>query len=236
MSPGKLLLLLLSLSLVLPSRAAQPSDASVPRGRFAELHSCELFAGPCVVNSEVNQAGNYQLRIWQFDSGRIGNVSLRRLTVALLEKSDVNLADRGRASAAVAYLPPDLSPAQQEALLAWVRQSTAAKLDSSHAKVAPLQVDFDGAQVRFSAGTEMMFAGGVPDPCPAGGCGEMLWYQPRVAWSSFVVDQLAQSRIVEPLLSLRWMDHGRRTLFVGRFGDPEAAVPPVCGAPQTASL
>jgi len=189
-----------------------------------------------VVNSEVNQAGNYALRVWQFDAGSLGDVPLRGLTVALLEKSAENLADTGSASSAVAYLPPGLSPAQRAALLSWARQSTAAKLDDAHVKVAPLQMEFADQQVRFSAGTEMTFAGGVPEVCTIGGCGEMLWYQPRVASSSFVVDQLGQSRIVEPLLGLRWMDHGRKTLFVGRFGDPEVAIPAVCGAPKTAAL
>lgn len=189
-----------------------------------------------MVNSEVDQAGNYALRVWQFDQGSLNGVSLRGLTVALLEKSGENLADRGNASDAVAYLPPGLSSAQRAALLSWARQGTAAKLDDAHVKVAALQVDFADKQVRFSAGTEMTFAGGVPEACPVGGCGEMLWYQPRVASSSFVVDQLGQSNIVEPLLSLRWEDHGRRTLFVGRFGDPEVTVPGLCGAPKTASL
>jgi hypothetical protein len=189
-----------------------------------------------VVNSEVNQAGNYALRVWQFDQGSLNGVSLRGLTVALLEKSDENLADRGNASDAVAYLPPGLSSAQRAALLSWARQGTAAKLDDAHVKIAPLQVDFADQQVRFSAGTEMTFAGGVPEACPVGSCGEMLWYQPRVASSSFVVDQLGQSNIVEPLLALRWEDHGRRTLFVGRFGDPEVTIPGLCGAPKTASL
>ena len=110
MSPGKILpLLLVSLIPVLPARAASPDNSIPPRGRFAELHSCEVFAGPCVVNSEVNQAGNYALRVWQFDQGSLGNVPLRGLTVALLEKSDENLADKGSASDAVAYLPPGLS-------------------------------------------------------------------------------------------------------------------------------
>jgi hypothetical protein len=225
-----------SFLLSLPACAAAPDNSSLPRGRFAELHSCELFAGPCVINSEVNQAGNYALRVWQFDAGSLGNVPLRGLTVALLEKSGENLADSGSASDAVAYLPPGLSAAQRSALLAWARQSTVAALDDAHVKVAPLQMEFAEAQVRFSAGTELTFAGSAPDPCALGSCGEMLWYQPRVASSSFVVDQLGQSRIVEPLLSLRWMDHGRRTLFVGRFGDPEVAIPALCGAPKTAAL
>jgi hypothetical protein len=221
-----------SLLLGLPAWAASLDNLNAPRGRFAELHSCELFAGSCVVNSEVNQPGNYALRVWQFDQGSFNGVPLRGLTVALLEKSDENLADKGSASDAVAYLPPGLSPAQRSALLAWARQNTAAKLDDAHVKIAPLQTEFADQQVSFSAGKEITFAGGVTEVCNVGGCGEMLWYEPRVAYSSFVVDQLGQSSIVEPLLGLRWMDHGRKTLFVGRFGDPEVVIPGLCGAPS----
>ena len=236
MSPRKLLpSLLLGLLLSLPAWSASP-DASAPRGRFAELHSCELFAGPCVVNSEVNQAGNYVLRVWQFDDGRLNGVPASGLAVALLEKSDENLADRGNASDAVAYLPPGLSQAQRSALLAWAQRSTAATLNDAHVRIAPLKTEFADEQVRFSAGTDVAFTGEIPPPCPVGGCGEMLWYQPRSAASSFVVDQLGESRIFEPLLGLRWMDHGRRTLFVGRFGDPEVTIPAICGAPRTAAL
>jgi hypothetical protein len=229
------LFLLLTLILALPASAA-PFDFSAPRGRFAELHSCEVFAGPCVINSEVNQAGNYQLRVWQFDAGTKGGVPLQGLTVALLEKSDENLADTGRAIDAVAYLPPNLSPAQHTALVTWAQENTSAKLDETHIKVASMQFDVAGQQVHFSAGPEMTFAGTAPVACDIGGCAEMLWYQPRVASSSFAVDQLGESRIVEPLLSLRWMDHDRKTLFVGRFGDPEVNLPGLCGAPATASL
>lgn len=227
----------MSLLPALPARPASPDDGNAPRGRFAELHSCEVYAGPCVINSEVDQAQNYALRVWQFDAGSLRGVPLRGLTVALLEKSDKNLADSTKpASDAVAYLPPGLSPAQRTALLSWARQNTAARLDDAHIKITPLQMEFADTEVSFSAGKEMTFAGGAPTPCALGSCGEVFWYQPRGAASSFVVDQLGQSRIVEPLLSLRWMDHGRRTLFVGRFGDPEVTIPALCGAPKTASL
>jgi hypothetical protein len=240
MSPSKLLpFLLLGAFLGLPAWPASMVDTGAPRGRFAELHSCEVFAGPCVVNSEVDQAGNYVLRVWQFDQGAMDGVALHGLTVALLEKgeSDKTLAVAASpASDAVAYLPPGLSSAQQTALLAWARQNTTVRLDGSRVRIASLQVDFAGGNVRFSAGTEITFTGGTAAACAVGGCGEMLWYQPRSAASSFVVDQLGQSRIVEPLLELRWMDHGRRTLFVGRFGDPELRVPALCGAPATAAL
>ncbi len=187
-----------------------------------------------MVNSEVGQAGNYVLRAWQFEEGSLNGIPLQGLTVALLEKSDANLADpAGQATDAVAYLPPGLSTTQRAALLTWARQNTAAPLNDSHIKIAPIQAQLAQNETRFSAGKDITFTGGTPPVCNIGGCGEMLWYQPRGAASSFVVDQLGQSKIAEPLLSLHWMDHGRRTLFVGRFGDPEPTVPPICGAAPT---
>lgn len=238
MSPIKILSSLgLLLALATSLSTAANVDPSTPRGRLLELHSCELFAGSCVVSSEANEAGNYLLRVWQFDNGQIGPVSLRGLTVALLEKASQNLAvPENAADSAIAYLPERLSPAQRTALLAWAGQNTRAKLDAAHIKVAPLQTKFTANEASFSAGPDIVFSGAAPALCNVGGCGEMLWYQPRAAATSFTVDQLAQSRIVEPLLAVKWMDHGRRTLFVGRFGDPEPSIPPLCGEPHTASL
>jgi hypothetical protein len=215
--------------------AAPPPDQ--PRGGLLELHSCELFAGSCVVSSEANVAGNYVLRVWQFDGGQMQGVPLRGLSVALLEAGDENLAvPENAAQSAVVYLPKGLSPAQRSALISWAARSTLVKLDDAHVKVAPLQTESTQGRVSFSAGRDIAFAGGTPAVCNVGGCGEMLWYEPRGETSSFVVDQLDQSRIVEPLLAVKWMDHGRRTLFVGRFGDPAPSVPAICGAPVTASL
>jgi hypothetical protein len=205
-----------------------------------ELHSCELFAGSCIVSSEAESASNYVLRVWQFDRGSFKGTALNGLTVALLEKGDKNLAvPENQASDAVAYLPPGLSPAQRSALLDWAREKTAATLTDSHVKVVPLEARLALEKVTFSAGSEIAFSGATPVACNVGGCGEMLWYEPRDAVSSFVVDELGQSRIVEPALSMQWMDHGRQTLFVGRFGDPEVTVPALCGEPvvqRTASL
>ncbi len=215
---------------------AAHADANTPRGRFLELHSCELFAGSCVVSAEANVSGNYVLRAWQFDHGAIAGVPLHGLSVALLESGNQNLAvPENAATSAVVYLPPSLTAPQRAALLAWAAQNTRAKLAGT--RMIPLQIAFAGDRIDFSAGRDIAFDAGPPPPCSTlASCGEMLWYEPRGAATSFVVDQLDRSRIVEPLLTLIWMDHGRRTLFSGRFGDPDPVVPPLCGAPQTASL
>jgi hypothetical protein len=212
-------------------------DVSIPRGNLLELHSCELFAGSCVVSSEAETSGNYVLRVWQFDSGSVAGVSLRGLSIALLEKGDQNLAvPENGAESAVAYVPEGISPAQRCALVAWVARNTQARLDATHIKTAPLSTHFDADRISFSAGREIAFSGGTPTVCNVGGCGEMLWYEPRSAVSSYVVDQLTRSSIVEPVLGVKWMDHGRRTLFVGRFGDPEPSSPAICGPGATAAL
>lgn len=180
---------------------------------------------------------HYALRVWQFDSGQLNGVPLTGLTVALLEKSDVNLADATKpARAVVAYLPTGISAEQKAALTAWARTNTTVKLGDADVKSVNLQTQIAEDKVTFFAGKDVVFNGGTPLACNVGGCGEMLWYQPRSETSSFVVDELGQSRIVEPRLSLKWTDHGRRTLFVGRFGYTDLPVPALCGAPKTASL
>jgi hypothetical protein len=203
----------------------------------AELHSCELFAGSCIVSSEVGLSNHYALRVWQFDGGQFNGVAMKGLTVALLEKSDANLADATLpARAAMAYVPEGISAEQKAALAAWAHANTTVKLGDADIKSTSLQAQITREKVTFSAGKDVVFKGGTPPACPVGGCGEMLWYQPRSETSSFVVDQLEESRIVEPQLALRWMDHGRRTLFVGLFGYPDLPVPALCGAAKTASL
>ncbi len=234
--PGFLTVSALFLFTALAPALAAHVDPNTPRGRFVELHSCELFAGSCVVSAEANVTGNYVLRAWQFEDGAIAGVPLRGLSVALLESGDQNLAvPENAASSAVVYLPPSLTPEQRAVLLTWAGQNTRATLVGT--RVIPLQIAFTGDRVSFSAGRDIAFVADAPPPCTTlASCGEMLWYEPRGAATSFVVDQLDRSRIVEPLLTLTWMDHGRRTLFAGRFGDPEPVIPAICGAPRTASL
>jgi hypothetical protein len=204
--------------------------ADVPRGEVAELHSCELFAGGCIVSAEATMGGRYVLRAWHFDSGQFGGTDVKGLSLALLETGSENLADRDqKAERAVAYLPDNASPTQRAALLAWAKSSTAAPVS---VRAVPLQMSLTGDDIRVALGPDITFTGAGAPACGLASCGEMLWYEPRSTMSSYTVDQLTVSRVVEPALALKWQDHGRRTLFLGRFGDPEPSNPTgLCGAP-----
>ena len=228
--PRIALLSLLLAAVILPGRAESPSP--VPRGQVAELHSCEVYAGGCVCSSaEATIAGHYVMRAWQFESGQFKGVDLRGLHLALLETGSLNLADKSNpAERAVVYVPRDISAAQREALVAWARQNTAASL--ANIKSVPIQMQVVGNALNVSLGPKVTFSGTTAPTCGLSSCGESLWYQPRSEMSAFAVDQVTRSRIVEPALDLQWQDHGRRTLFLGRFGDPVPSNPTgLCGAP-----
>src|SRR3954454_16830709 len=77
-----------------------------PRGSLLELHSCELYAGGCVVSSEEPMDGRQMLRVWNFTSGSFAGSELTGLQLAVLQSSDQNLAAAGTKSGeAGAYLP-----------------------------------------------------------------------------------------------------------------------------------
>src|SRR5687768_14127735 len=82
------------------------SAADAPRGSLLELHSVEVYAGPCVVNSEVIQTGHYMVRAWDFTGGSFNGTDLTGLQVAVLQESSDNLAaEKSTSGNAVVYLP-----------------------------------------------------------------------------------------------------------------------------------
>src|SRR5215470_4548271 len=93
-----------------------------PRGTLVELHSCELYAGGCVVSSEATLGGRYLLRAWDFTGGKLNGTDVAGLKVAVLEAGKENLAaEKATTDRAIVYLPSGASLAQTEALIAWVK-------------------------------------------------------------------------------------------------------------------
>src|SRR5215831_8876407 len=108
------------LGLTLPHAFA--GDA--PRGCLLELHSCEVYAGGCVVSSEATQGGRYMLRVWDFSAGDFNGADLKGLQLAVLQASPDNLAAPDSQSGdAVVYLPQMATAGQRDALLAWLKSS-----------------------------------------------------------------------------------------------------------------
>lgn len=198
--------------------AAFAGDA--PRGSVLELHSCEVYAGPCVVSSESPQEGRCMARAWDFTGGSFNATDFAGLKIAVLQNSPDNLAESGSQSGnAVVYLPQNATPSQRDALLAWLKSSQAdfhpAQLQT---RVVPLQFTKSEQGYAFSAGEFLSVKTAPLDKCNMGGCGESLAYQPRATTSLFTVVLNHSSSVSEPLLKLRWDAVGERNIFLGRFG------------------
>lgn len=195
-----------------------------PRGRLLELHSCELFAGGCTVSSEAPQWGRYMLRAWDFSGGNFNGTELKGLRLAVLQTSPDNLAMTDSNSGdAVVYLPQTATPSQHDTLLAWLKSSQKdfhpAKIQT---RVVPLEFTKSEENYVFSAGNSISVKSAATT-CETTACGEALWYQPRTATSFFTVAVNNASHVAEPMLKLTWTDADKRSVFLARFGETEAA-------------
>jgi hypothetical protein len=195
-------------------------SAEAPRGRMLELHSCELYAGGCIVSSEATLGGRYMLQAWNFTGGEYANTDLRGLSVALLQSSSENLAGSAKPDHAVAYLPKNATPVQQQALLAWLKSTMPGLEDQKlSSRIVPVKFSQNETACDFSAGEFVSVKSASMESCAMGGCGEALWYSPRATTSIFTVAVDRASQVSEPLLQLKWQDGGKRSVFLARFGD-----------------
>jgi hypothetical protein len=196
-----------------------------PRGSLLELHSCEVYAGPCVVNSEAPQEGRCMVRAWDFAGGTFNGLDLAGLKVAVLQLSADNLADTdSKSGKAVVYVPESATVAQRNALVAWLKSSQA-DFHPADLQIRAAKLEFTKSEkgYAFSAGNFVAIKTASLEQCVMGSCGETLWYQPRSATSLFTVAVNHGSSVNEPLLNFKWNDSGNRSIFLGRFGEQTAS-------------
>jgi len=212
--------------------------ADAPHGQLLELHSCEVYAGGCVVSSEAMQSGGYMFRAWNFAGGQFEGSDLAGLTLAVLQLSEHNLAAPGTESGRVViYLPEKASAAQRNALTAWLNSSQPDFHPASvSTKIVPIQFEARDGSCLVAAGNSIQIRASPFQRCENFTCGESLWYQPRSAATQFTVAVDRSSRVDEPTLQLKWSDSGKRNVFQARFGESGFARPlfvgidPVCGS------
>jgi hypothetical protein len=200
--------------------------AEAPRGDLLEIHSCQLYIGGCIASSEATLEGKTALRVWHFTSGSHQGIDFGKLQVALLEISDQNLATSdAKPTEAVIYLPASATRGENVALIDWVKgtnpQLANAKL---HTRVVAMRFANNRGDVAFSGGEFVALAAKPFVPCGLTSCGEALWYTPRSAMTAYTVEVAEKVSVNEPLLALRWIDHGKNNVFSGRFGEGRTTV------------
>jgi hypothetical protein len=217
MSPKLLPSILLSLSCLAAhnSLAAHP-----PQGQLIELNSCEVYAGGCVVSSEATLNGRYRVQAWDVAAGSWEGTDLGGLQAVVLETGSENLATANAiADRVVIYLPEKAPAERRTALLAWLQSSnpqwTASTIDT---RITPIRFTKGLDRIQVQAGEFISFQTVPLGDCADRACGEALWYEPSTAASIFTVALNAGSQVKEPLLQLTWSEHGKRSVFIARFG------------------
>jgi hypothetical protein len=194
---------------------------ATPRGTVLELHSCELYAGGCIVSSEATLGGRYMLRAWNFSGGSFNGTDLTGLSVAALQSSADNLAEPNtNPGDTVVYLPARADAAQRAALVSWLTTSQPELAKATRLQTREVAIEFATKQTgyKLTAGDYLSVSTAPLESCQTGACGEALWYTPRAHTSVFTVAADRSSKVREPLLQLKWDDSGRRTVFLGKFG------------------
>ncbi len=195
--------------------------APQPHGSLIELHSCELYAGGCIVSSEATLGGRYMLRAWNFTGGSFGGTDFCGLSLAVLQSSSENLATpNANPGQLVVYLPMQANSGQRSALLAWLKSCQPDLSANNHfqTRIVPIQFAKTETGYALTAGDFLSVKTASLESCQSGACGQSLWYTPRAQTSVFTVAVDRSSKVLEPLLQLKWDDAGRRSIFLGKFG------------------
>lgn len=161
------------------------------------------------------------LRAWHFTGGSFNGIDLAGLNLVVLQSSSDNLAtpEAHRGSVAV-YLPTNSSAKQREAMLAWLKswQKDLGSIASFQIRNVPLEFCKTDTGYSVKAGDFVSVDTAPLESCATGACGEALWYAPRAQTSVFTVAVDRSSKVHEPLLKLTWNEGGRRSVFLGKFG------------------
>jgi len=204
--------------------ALQTCFGAEPVGEFVELHSCDLFTGGCTASSESTLLGRQLFRVWSISEGTWNNQNLAGLKIALLELGSVNLAEKGAsADTAEIFVPKGLAPAQKKALISWVSCQGIMPV-STQVLEAEITYQRSGSAANVTVGDSISLSTMAIAKCSSGACGQALWYEPQVKYSSFEVVASRSSEIRDSAMKFLWRDHDRPNVFLASFGPNASAI------------
>ncbi|MBI3933799.1 MAG: DUF1326 domain-containing protein [Acidobacteria bacterium] len=201
--------------------AADLKNAAIT-GSYVETRSAEVFAGPCMANSEVNLVGDQAILAWHIAEGSWQGVPLGGMGVAAAVKASgtIGAPDSNPYPAkAVLLVDERATPEQRQALESFARARAGRLLDEVVSVIAaPISYEErEHGAVLFTAGeivrveTRNMQAGDHL-------CGnEGLCYLPLTKLSHSMPVYTLMERFTGKGLGVTWSISGKTSSFVGSF-------------------
>jgi hypothetical protein len=216
-----ILIALLVISASALSLAADLKDATIS-GSYVETRSAEVFAGPCMANSEVNLVGDEAILAWHVSQGSWQGVPLDGLGVAaaVKAKSTIGAPDSNPNPAKAVLLVDERATPEQRAALASFAHARAGMLldEIVTTESAPIHFEERGhGAVLFTAGDNLRVE---TRPMQEGDhlCGnEGLCYLPLTNLSHSMPAFTLMERFTGKGLGSTWSISGKSSSFVGSF-------------------
>lgn len=191
------------------------------KGTYVEARTSEVFAGACVVNSEVDTAGREALLAWKVDKGTFNGVRIDGLSVVAAVAGDKNLSvheiggEVAHARAAV-FVDERATEAQRRALLAMVT-ALSKGLASTVVETTPAAIEFvDGMHdIRVATKTVRLSVQKHLDHDAS--CGNKQWFAPLSTVDDAELGATAENAFAGRSLGITWSDPNKRSGFVGTF-------------------
>jgi len=174
----------------------------------------------------MDLAGKEALMAWKVDKGGWQGVSLEGLSVAVVVCADKTLGSDGvfaqkpTVTKAVILMDKSATPAQQKALLGFVK-SAAAEYTQQIVRVVQvpmnMKTDFVTNKARFTAGklASIETRGMRKGDCTC--TNEVVYYQPLTTTRNFSPAYSLTQSFQGKGLGNRWTSHGTRSSFLGTF-------------------
>ncbi len=155
--------ILLAAVLAIPAMAhAKTSQIS---GEYLESRTADVYTGPCIANSEVNQTGQQAILAWHIDNGAFEGVSLDGLSIVAVVRANSTLGDpyTNPLPARAQFLVDQNADATQQAALVRFAQSQTGALLNEVVGVSAVPIslqmgDMHGGMATLRAGNVVHMA------------------------------------------------------------------------------
>jgi len=191
------------------------------KGTYVEARTSEVFAGACVINSEVDTAGREALLAWKVDKGTFNGIRLDGLSVVAAVAGDKNLSvheiggEVAKARAAV-FVDERATEPQRRALLAMA--ATLSKgLASTVVEATPAAIEFVDGMHDIRVATKGVRLAVQKHLDHDASCGNKQWFQPFSTVDQADLGATVQNAFAGRSLGITWSDPDKRSGFVGTF-------------------
>ena len=212
---------LITVVLGLTAASTLAAGTATVKGTYVEARTSEVFAGACVINSEVDTAGREALLAWKVDKGTFNGVRIDGLSVVAAVAGDKNLSvheiggEIAKTRTAL-FLDARASDVQRKALVAMVK-ALSKDVVTTVVEATPASIEFidGGHDIRVSTKTLKLVVTKHMDHDVT--CGNKQWFQPLSTVEHAEMGATDENMFDGPSLGTRWSDPNKRSAFFGTF-------------------